>query len=61
MKYRIIDQNGAELDSGHWHVRSHILARRIEEYCQSNECEFVKMRPNSTFTEIVITVKNGEM
>lgn len=57
MIYRIINTNGTQLDQGHWPVRSHILARQIEEYCLSHGCDFVKMRPNSTFTEITVTVR----
>lgn len=58
MTYRIIDTDGTLLDRGHLPVRTHIMARQIEEYCQSHGYELIKTRPNSTFTEITVTVKD---
>lgn len=59
MTYKIIDTNGTVLGQGHWPVRSHILARQIEDYCSEHDLDFVKMRPNTSFTEVTVTVRRN--
>ena len=57
MHYRILTEDGVEIDHGQWPaVRSHILARYVETYCQECGYEFVRMRPNSDFSEVRVTV-----
>lgn len=57
MRFRIVLENGTEADRGHWPVRSCLLARHIETYCHEHGYEFVRMRPNGSFTEVTVTVK----
>ena len=59
MRFRIVLENGKEVDQGHWPVRSCLLARHIETYCQEHGCEFVRMRPNGSFTEVTVTVRRN--
>ena len=59
MRFRIVLENGKEVDHGHRPVRSCLLARHIETYCQEHGCEFVRMRPNGSFTEVTVTVRRN--
>lgn len=60
MNYRIVLEDGTEVGHGQWpSVRSHILARYVEAYCQACDYEFVRMRPNPTFTEVTVTVREN--
>ena len=57
MRFRIILEDGTEVDRGHWPVRSCLLAKHIEDYCTEHGYEFVSLRPNPTFTEVIVTVR----
>lgn len=58
MHYRILTEDGVEIDHGQWPaVRSHILARYVETYCQECGYELIRMRPNSDFSEVRVVVR----
>lgn len=58
MTYRIIDTDGTLLDRRQWPGRWCLQAALLEDYCEDHDYEIVKTRPNSTFTEITVTVKD---
>lgn len=59
MRFRIILEDDAEVDRGHWPVRTCLLSRHVETYCQEHGYEFVRMRPNGSFTEVTVTVRRN--
>lgn len=58
MNYRIIGTDGTELDRRSWPGHRWLQAALLEDYCEDHDYEKVKTRPNSTFTEITVTVKD---
>lgn len=59
MIYRILNQDGEELDRCDWPGHWRLQAVQLEEYCEDHGFDIVGARPNSTFTQISITVKTN--
>lgn len=57
MQYRILDQDGNELDRQEWPGHWCLQAVQLEEYCEDHGYDIVGARPNKDFTQISITVK----
>ena len=57
MQYRILDQDGKELDLQEWPGHWCLQAVQLEEYCEDHGYDIVGARPNKNFTQISITVK----
>ena len=51
--------DGKEVDRCQWPGLWYLQAVQLEEYCEDHDYELVKTRPNSTFTEISVTVKRA--
>lgn len=58
MIYKIL-LDGKEVDRCQWPGIWHLQAVQLEEYCEDHDYELVKTRPNSTFTEVSVTVKRA--
>lgn len=57
MIYKIQNQDGKELDRQKWPGHWCLQAVQLEEYCEDYGYDIVRAKPNSNFSEVVITVK----
>ena len=57
MIYRILNENGVELDVYSCNAHRCMQAVMLEEYLEDNDYAIVGTTPNSAFTEIAVTVR----